>query len=114
MIEIKKGNHVLSVSKNTYETMFKRMGYHIVGEEAKKTASSATVKNAPKKHQEAEKEVLSIETDNLSFKEEKTAKIEPDAKENNPDESNNKLEDILGIISNNKKTSENSKSKKEE
>ena len=42
MITIKKGNHTLQVSKNTYETMFKIMGYTIVDEkeEAKKEASS--------------------------------------------------------------------------
>lgn len=30
MIKIKKGDHVLSVSKNTYEVMYKRLGYEMV------------------------------------------------------------------------------------
>ena len=126
MIEIRKGNHSLNVSKNTYETMFKRMGYHIVGEEAETKASSAN-KNvlAPKnnkkqnigvqeKHEDSLEGVFPKKTNNMSIEEEKTDKNEPQAKENNPDEGNNKLEDILGIISNDKKTSEGSKTKKED
>ena len=121
MIEIRKGNHSLNVSKNTYETMFKIMGYHIVGEEAKTIASSAkknvlASKNKENKNIDAQKEhkdslegVFSKETSNLSVEEEKDEKNEPESKESNPDEGNNKLEDILGIISNNKKALENSK-----
>lgn len=114
MIEIRRGNHILTVSQNTYETMFKRMGYHIVEEEAKTKASSTITKNASKKHQETKEDVLSVETSNLTLEPEKTAVSQPDVKESNSDENNNKLEDILGIISNSKKTSENSKKKKEE
>lgn len=126
MIEIRKGNHSLNVSKNTYETMFKRMGYHIVGEEAKNTASSTNVnvlepknnKNKNNNVQESNKDslegVFPKETNNLSNEEEKALKNEPEVKESNPDEGDNKLEDILGIISNNKKASENSKTKKED
>lgn len=126
MIEIRKGNHSLNVSMKTYESMFKRMGYHIVGEEAD-TKASSTNKNvlAPKNNkgknisvQEKNKDslegVFPKETNNMSTEEEKPVKSEPEVKENNPDEGNNKLEDILGIISNNKKTSEGSKSKKED
>ena len=38
MITIQKGNHTLQVSKDTYNTMFKRMGYIVVDnkEEVKK------------------------------------------------------------------------------
>lgn len=110
MIEIRRGNHILTVSQNTYETMFKRMGYHIVEEEAKTKASSTITK----KHQEAKEDVLSVKANNLTLEPEKTVVSQPDAKESNSDENNNKLEDILGIISNSKKTSENSKKKKEE
>ena len=42
MIKIKKGDHVLSVSKNTYEVMYKRLGYEMVvakKEESKKEES---------------------------------------------------------------------------
>ena len=126
MIEIRKGNHSLNVSMKTYESMFKRMGYHIVEEEANKTASS-TNENvlAPKNNkgknisvQEKNKDslegVFPKETNNMSTEEEKPVKNESEVKNNNPDEGNNKLEDILGIISNNKKASEGSKSKKED
>lgn len=42
MITIQKGNHTLQVSKDTYKTMFKRMGYIVVDnkEEIKKETSS--------------------------------------------------------------------------
>ena len=121
MIEIRKGNHSLNVSKKTYESMFKRMGYHIVEEEANKTASSdnknvlAQKNNKGKnisvqeKNKDSLEGVFPKETNNMSTEEEKLAKNEPEKEESNPDEANNKLEDILGIISNNKKASQNSK-----
>ena len=121
MIEIRKGNHSLNVSMKTYESMFKRMGYHIVEEEANKTASSDNENVlAPKNNkgknisvQEKNKDslegVFPKETNNMSTEEEKPVKNEPEKEESNPDEANNKLEDILGIISNNKKASQNSK-----
>lgn len=126
MIEIRKGNHSLNVSMKTYESMFKRMGYHIVEEEANKTASSDNENVlAPKNNkgknisvQEKNKDslegVFPKETNNMSTEEEKPVKNEPEKEESNPDEANNKLEDILGIISNNKKASQNSKNKKED
>lgn len=121
MIEIRKGNHSLNVSKKTYESMFKRMGYHIVEEEANKTASSDNENVlAPKNNkgknisvQEKNKDslegVFPKETNNMSAEKEKAIESEPEKEESNPDEANNKLEDILGIISNNKKASQNSK-----
>lgn len=126
MIEIRKGNHSLNVSMKTYESMFKRMGYHIVEEEANKTASSdnenvlAPKNNKGKNISVQEKNKDSLEgvfpkgTNNMSTEEEKPVKNEPEKEESNPDEANNKLEDILGIISNNKKASQNSKNKKED
>ena len=121
MVEIRKGNHSLNVSKSTYETMFKIMGYHIVEEGANKIASSAN-KNilAPKnnkeknidiqeKNQEAVIDVFASKPNKVSKETKKSSKIVPDVKESNPDEGNNKLEDILGIISNDKETSEDSK-----
>ena len=80
MITIQKGNHTLQVSKDTYNTMFKRMGYIVVDnkEEVKKETISKN-KNE-KKDSENIKE---------SIKEGK------DEKEN----SNNNLEDILGMLS---------------
>ena len=80
MITIQKGNHTLQVSKDTYNTMFKRMGYIIVdnNEEVKKEIFSKN--DNEKKDSENIKE---------SIKEGK------DEKEN----SNNNLEDILGMLS---------------
>ena len=106
--------------------MFKRMGYHIVGEEAKNTASSTNVNvfaqnnkeekniNVQENNKDSLEGVFPKETNNLSNEEEKALKNEPEVKESNPDEGDNKLEDILGIISNNKKTSEHSKNKNKE
>lgn len=121
MIEIRKGNHSLNVSKKTYESMFKRMGYHIVEEEANKTASSDNENvlapennnkqdiNVQENNEDSLRGVFEDKTSNLSDEEEKTIESEPEKEESNPDEANNKLEDILGIISNNKKASQNSK-----
>lgn len=121
MIEIRKGNHSLNVSKKTYESMFKRMGYHIVEEEANKTASSDNENvlapennnkqdiNVQENNEDSLRGVFEDKTSNLSNEEEKTIESEPEKEESNPDEANNKLEDILGIISNNKKASQNSK-----
>lgn len=126
MIEIRKGNHSLNVSKKTYESMFKRMGYHIVEEEANKTASSDNENvlapennnkqdiNVQENNEDSLRGVFEDKTSNLSNEEEKTIESEPKKEESNPDEANNKLEDILGIISNNKKASQNSKNKKED
>lgn len=121
MIEIRKGNHSLNVSKKTYESMFKIMGYHIVEEEANKTASSDNENvlapennneqdiNVQENNEDSLRGVFEDKTSNLSNEEEKTIESEPEKEESNPDEANNKLEDILGIISNNKKASQNSK-----
>ena len=121
MIEIRKGNHSLNVSKKTYESMFKRMGYHIVEEEANKTASSDNENvlapennneqdiNVQENNEDSLRGVFEDKTSNLSNEEEKTIESEPEKEESNPDEANNKLEDILGIISNNQKASQNSK-----
>ena len=68
MITIKKGNHTLQVSKNTYETMFKIMGYTIVDEkeEAKKEASST---NDNIQTSDIEKNtIITIEVDDLTSK----------------------------------------------
>lgn len=51
MIKIEKGEHVISVSKNTYEVMYKRLGYKIVG--AKKVEE-------PKKKEEIKKDKKEI------------------------------------------------------
>ena len=52
MIKIEKGEHVISVSKNTYEVMYKRLGYKIVG--AKKVEEPVKVEE-PKKKEEIKK-----------------------------------------------------------
>lgn len=57
MIKIEKGEHVISVSKNTYEVMYKRLGYKIVG--AKKVEEPAKVEE-PKKKEEIKKDKKEI------------------------------------------------------
>lgn len=141
MITIKKGNHILQVSKNTYETMFKIMGYTIVDEkeEAKKEASSTndniqtsdieknTIIDADKTNQDKELDVFLDNISNLPDDDKKEPKINPDE---NKEASNNKskdddekkdnsLENILGMLSNNikdedkKKNNRQSKNKEE-
>ena len=141
MITIKKGNHTLQVSKNTYETMFKIMGYTIVDEkeEAKKEASSTndniqtsdieknTVIDADKTSQDKELDVFLDDISNLSVDHKKEPELNPDE---NKEVSNNKskdddekkdnsLENILGMLSNNikdedkKKNNRQSKNKEE-
>ena len=84
MITIQKGNHTLQVSKDTYNTMFKRMGYIVVDnkEEVKKEIKKETIS----KNKNEKKDYENIKE---SIKEGK------DEKEN----SNNNLEDILGMLS---------------
>lgn len=123
MITIKKGNHTLQVSKNTYETMFKIMGYTIVDEkeEAKKEASSSndniqtsdieknTIIDADKTNQDKELDDFLDNISNLSDENEKELEINPDDnKEVSDNESkdddkkkDNSLENILGMLSNN-------------
>lgn len=141
MITIKKGNHTLQVSKNTYETMFKIMGYTIVDEkeEAKKEASSSndniqtsdieknTIIDADKTNQDKELDVFLDNISNLSDENEKELEINPDDnKEVSDNESkdddkkkDNSLENILGMLSNNikdedkKKNNRQSKNKEE-
>lgn len=57
MIKIKKGDHVLLVSKNTYEVMYKRLKYEMVG--AKKVEEPAKVEE-PKKKEEIKKDKKEI------------------------------------------------------
>lgn len=111
MIKIKKGNHSLLVSKKTYETMFKPIGY-IVEEEAPKKASSEN-KTEHDLNQAEDKniEVLSKEEDNLTAEEEEKP-VENDSHEDEGDKKDDKkeknkkengkensLENILGMLS---------------
>lgn len=141
MITIKKGNHTLQVSKNTYETMFKIMGYTIVDEkeEAKKEASSTndniqtsdieknTIIDANKTNQDKELDDFLDNISNLSDDDKKEPEINSDEnkeasnnKSKNDDEKkDNSLENILGMLSNNikdedkKKNNRQSKNKEE-
>ena len=141
MITIKKGNHTLQVSKNTYETMFKIMGYTIVDEkeEAKKEASSIndnigvsnieqnTIADADKTNQDKELDDFLDDISNLSDENEKELEINPDDNKEVSDnkskdddkKKDNSLENILGMLSNNikdedkKKNNRQSKNKEE-
>lgn len=51
-MKIKKDNEIIEVSKNTYESMFKRLGYEIVSEkkeEPVKVAEEVEVKKTESK-----------------------------------------------------------------
>lgn len=119
MIKIKKGNHSLLVSKKTYETMFKPIGYIVEEEAPKKASSENKTKHDLNQVEDENIEVLSKEEDNLTVEEEKT--VENDSQENkgNKKESGkeNSLENILGMLSQkeeNKSKKNNRQSKNEE
>lgn len=116
MINIRKGNHNLKVSKDTYESMFKILGYTIVNEEAEKKASSENNNvenkkednNSKKNNSKENKELDNFLDDvtNLSGEEEKTLENENNDKEDNNSKENKddkNLENILGMLSNNSK-----------
>lgn len=86
MIEIRKGEDTLKVSKETYKSMFKILGYEIVGE-TKKVSPAKKEKQAEvqaKKNEVKEIESKNEQESNLSNKEEEVLKIDSD--ENNVSE----------------------------
>lgn len=124
MIKIKKGKDIITVSKGTYETMFKSLGYSIVDEagETKKVSSANQKSNNSEKNivnssENKNKDILSNELNNLSNKEEKSEnsksddKLEEKKEESNNSEKDNGLEKILGMLSDNSK--ENLKSNRQ-
>lgn len=95
MINIRKGNHTLKVSRDTYESMFKIMGYVVVDEkeEANKKASSKEIKeNNKKTNENKELDNLLNNSNNLSNEKENDTKIDSDENESN-------LENIIGMLS---------------
>ena len=114
MIKIKKGNHSLLVSKKTYETMFKPIGYIVEEEAPKKASSENKTEHDLNQAEDKNTEVLSKEEDNLTVEEEKTVENDShedegdkkdDKKEENKKENGkengkeNSLENILGMLS---------------
>lgn len=110
MIKIKKGNHSLLVSKKTYETMFKPIGYIVEEEAPKKASSENKTEHDLNQAEDKNTEVLSKEEDNLTIEEEKP--VENDSHEDEGDEKDDKkeenkkengkensLENILGMLS---------------
>ena len=52
MIKIIKGDHVISVSKNTFETMYKRLGYkEVVAKKIEEPKKEETKIEEPKKEE---------------------------------------------------------------
>lgn len=125
MIKIKKGNHSLLVSKKTYETMFKPIGYIVEEEAPKKASSENKTEHDPNQSEDKNTEVLPKEEDNLTVEEEKpiendSHEDEDDKKEENKKENGkeNSLENILGMLSQkeeekNKKNNRQSKNEEE-
>lgn len=105
MIKIKKDNHSLLVSKNTFETMFKPIGYIIEEGAFKKASSENKTEHDLNQAEDKNTEVLSKEEDNLTVEEEKP--VENDSHEDEDDKKDDKkengkensLENILGMLS---------------
>ena len=110
MIKIKKGNHSLLVSKKTYETMFKPIGYIVEEEAPKKASSENKTKHDLNQVEDKNIEVLFKGEGNLTVEEEKP--VENDSHENEGDKKDDKkeenkkengkensLENILGMLS---------------
>lgn len=99
MIKIKKGNHSLLVSKKTYETMFKPIGYIVEEEAPKKASSENKTEHDLNQAEDKNTEVLSKEEEKLV--ENDSHEDEDDKKEENKEENGkeNSLENILGMLS---------------
>lgn len=134
MIVIKKGEHTLKVSKESYKSMFERMGYIIVNEKEEAQQNASSENNIIPENKDSENssenqkiDILSNETDNLSEDDKKEDKNDfkqkeednkEDIEDTNKDEEDKEknLEDILGMLSK-KETERNNrqaKSNKEE
>lgn len=134
MIVIKKGEHTLKVSKESYKSMFERMGYIIVNEKEEAQQNASSENNIIPENKDSENssenqkiDILSNEIDNLSEDDKKEDKNDSEQKEEddkediedtNKDEEDKEknLEDILGMLSK-KETERNNrqaKSNKEE
>lgn len=130
MIKIKKGNHILTVSHETYKSMFKIIGYEIVNDEEVNKASSEETNNPTtdilEKEPENSNEVDELDTfleevSNLPKEEKEVIKEEPEEElkvkeEKEVAKSEGNLENILDMLSkkeDNKKIG-NKKNNKEE
>ena len=117
MIVIKKGEHTLKVSKESYKSMFERMGYIIVNEKEEAQQNASSENNIIPENKDSENssenqkiDILSNETDNLSEDDKKEDKNDfkqkeednkEDIEDTNKDEEDKEknLEDILGMLS---------------
>ena len=130
MIKIKKGNHILTVSHETYKSMFKIMGYEIINdEEVDKTSSEETnnsttdiLEKEPENSNEVDELDIFLEkVSNLPKEEKEVVKKEPEKElkvkeEKEVAKSEGNLENILDMLSkkeDNKKIG-NKKNNKEE
>lgn len=107
MVTIRKGNHKLTVSKETYLNMFKELGYELVDNSIKKenNINKSNIKNNKKETKKLQKEEKSKMDDFLD-----------NVCDNNKDTSNKKVEenketdeevsDILSIMSKEKENKE--------
>lgn len=94
MILIKKDEHELRVSKETYENMFKELGYKIVNEKkSKKTEEKINKQETSPKKVEEESKIDKFLDDVCDNKQETSPK---------KDKEESKIDDILNVMSNNK------------
>lgn len=87
MIKIRRGNNELLVSKKTFESVFKRLGYEVI-ENKEKTITESN-NNKTKIEVESKKTITEQKPNNTQ-----------------EEKNDNKLEELLDIISNNSKKSE--------
>lgn len=103
MITIYKGSHKLQVSEDTYKTMFERMGYLILEEKAEvsKETSAHKKENASNIDKNKKIDTFLDDVTNLSSEDKKDVKNDSDDKEkvSKEDSKEDKIDDILGIIS---------------
>ena len=97
MVTIKKGNHKLTVSKETYLNMFKELGYELVDNSIKKenNINKSNIKNNKKETKKLQKEEKS-KMDNFL---EDVCENGINTSKEKEEESTEEVSDILSIMS---------------
>lgn len=85
MVTAKRGQHVVKVSKHSYETLFRNKGYRIVGEEEAKQETDMIDTGEFEEEEEEEEEVHEVET--IPISEMNKEQLAEYAKEHNIDTS---------------------------
>lgn len=107
MVTIRKGNHKLTVSKETYLSMFKELGYELDDKSTKKDnkVDKSNIKNTKKeikKQPKEEKSKMDDFLDNVCDNNKNDSTIKIDEKK----ETDEEVSDILSIMSKEKENKE--------